>query len=172
MATDVGTILNSHKVTELSKETLENVKQKIIANMGFKKRNASMRSVNSLYVRTDGTGGALFGRKSFLAMEKGRKPGRVPRDFRHIIADWIVAKGITLYSTDGSKPRLSSVAYLIAESIRKRGTLLHQMTAFDDIYSGAVKQETRKLSEKIRLMLSSEVDYLHKEIANNPKYTA
>lgn len=166
MATNINTILNSHKVTELSKEALENLKQKIIANMGFHKRNASMRSINSLYVRANGVGGTLLGRKSFLAMEKGRKAGKVPRDFRQIIADWIVAKGITLYSTDGSKPRLSSVSYLIARSIKTRGTVLHQMAGFDDIFSTASKQEIEKLSEKINLILSSDVDYLHNQFAN------
>lgn len=167
MATDVSTILNSHVVRELTQETLDRVKLRIIQNMSAKARNASMRSVKSLSVKVDGTGGALYGISSFLAMEKGRKGGKVPRDFRRIIADWIVAKGISIYSNTGRKPRVSSVAYLIAKMIRERGTALHREGRFEDIYSRASVEETLKLSEKIRLLVSSGINYLHKDFANN-----
>lgn len=167
MATDVNTILNSHLVRELTQETLEKVKLRIIQNMGMKNRNVSMRSVKSLTIKVDGTGGALYGLSSFLAMEKGRKGGKVPRDFRRIIADWIVAKGISLYTNTGRRPRLQSVAYLIARKIKTSGTALHREGRFEDIYSRASIEETLKLSEKIRLLVSSGINYLHEDFANN-----
>lgn len=167
MATDVTTILNSHLVRELTQETLDNVKLRIISNMSAKRRNASMRSVRSLTVKVDGTGGTLYGLSSFLAMETGRKGGKVPRDFRRIIADWVVAKGISIYTNTGRRPRVSSVAYLIARKIKTQGTALHREGRFEDIYTRASNEETLKLSEKIRLLVSSGVDYLHKDFANN-----
>lgn len=169
-ATNIDTILNSHKVREYTQEALERVKATIIANMGGKARNASGRSVNSLLVKVDGTGGGLYGSKSFWAMEKGRKAGRVPAGFRQIIADWIVAKGITIYPPKGyrgKKSPLQAVSYLIAKKIREQGTGLHRRNEFQDIFSRVSKDETEALANKIRIYVASGIDYLHKDLAKN-----
>lgn len=58
---------------------LENVKAKIANQMAANNRNASGRSVASLTVEVTGNIGVLWGSKSFLAMEHGRKGGKVPK---------------------------------------------------------------------------------------------
>lgn len=168
MVSEAQAILRAHRVKELTKESLENVRQRIIANMGAKKRNASMRSVKSLSVRMTEVGGTLYGLSSFLAMEKGRKGGKVPRNFQDIIASWIVAKGISLYSNapSGRQPTVKRVSYLIARSIQQKGSRMHRNGQFQDIFSKASKDEVTKLSDKIMLLAASNIDYLHTDLAN------
>ena len=75
---------------------LENVRQKVAQAMADYGRNASGRSVGSLTVSVNGNVGTLFGSKSFLAMERGRAGGKVPKGFVAIIKQWIIDKGISV----------------------------------------------------------------------------
>lgn len=168
MVSEAQAILRAHRVQKYTKEALENVKSRIISNMSAKKRNASMRSVKSLTVETTGVGGTLYGLRSFWAMETGRKGGKIPRNFRDIIADWIIAKGISIYSNSltGRRPTVKSAAGYIAWTIKNKGTKLHREHRFEDIFSKASRDEVNTLSDKIMLLAASNIDYLHTDLAN------
>lgn len=170
MPSEIEMILNSHKVSEWTRQTLEAVKLDIIRNMGLHGRNASGRSVASLDVKINGIGGTLYGLSSFLTMETGRKGGRVPKGFQQIIADWIVAKGIPLRAQATLKGRtyqslLHSTAFLIARKIRQSGTMLHRNGHKQDIFSKSALAEVDRLAERMNLSAASCVDYLNKEFA-------
>ena len=81
-------------IQEIIKQHLENVKTKITNQMAANDRNASGRSVASLTVEVSDNVGVLWGSKSFLAMEHGRKGGKIPKGFVGIIRQWIIDKGI------------------------------------------------------------------------------
>lgn len=65
-------------VQEILTRHLENVKSKVAQAMADNNRNASGRSVASLRVEVSGNVGTLYGSKSFLVMERGKKPAKCP----------------------------------------------------------------------------------------------
>lgn len=144
---DISRILTSH---------LLRVKQGIAANMMQHGRMASGKSVASL--RTEQTGDlrmALTGGPQWATMQKGRKAGKVPRNFRDIIKDWIRAKGI---SVSGGQKGLNSAAYLISRSIMKKGTRLYQRHGHDDIYDSVIEKEFNALTNDAINVVGAEID--------------
>lgn len=145
---------------EILTKHLENVKAKITQTMAYYNRNASGRSVGSLTISVDGNVGILYGSPSYLVMERGKKPGRVPFGFRDIIKDWIIAKGISVTPIP-SKRRdtkytphergLNSLAGAIAYKIMKEGTKLHRDNGYNDIYTTAVREELKAMGDEMAL---------------------
>lgn len=143
------------QITEIIKRHLENVKSKIASQMSANNRNASGRSVASLIVEAAGNTGTLYGSKSFLAMERGRKGGRVPKGFVGIIKQWIIDKGISVAPIPSKTRRailspdergLRSMAGAIAHKIMKEGTRLYRNGGYNDIYTSAVNEELELLA--------------------------
>lgn len=159
-------------VQEMLQRHLENVKARVAQAMADNSRNASGRSVASLQVVVSENVGTLYGSKSFLVMERGKKPGKVPFGFRDIIKQWIVDKGISVTPIP-SKRRvtkytpyergLNSLAGAIAYKIMKEGTKLHRDNSFNDIYTTAVQEELAALSEEMMLFAADSIA----EINNN-----
>lgn len=142
------------QITEIIKRHLENVKAKIASQMAANNRNASGRSVGSLIVEASGNVGTLYGSKSFLAMERGRKGGKVPKGFVGIIKQWIIDKGIAVAPIPSKTRRailspdergLRSMAGAIAHKIIKEGTRLYRDGGYNDIYTTAVRDELQAL---------------------------
>lgn len=134
---------------------LENVKTKIANQMAANNRNASGRSVSSLTVEVTGNIGTLWGSKSFLAMEHGRKGGKVPMGFVGIIRQWIIDKGISVAPIPAKTNRailspeergIRSMAGAIAHKIMKEGTRLYRDGGYNDIYTTAVNEELELLA--------------------------
>ena len=75
-------------------QEMELLKRNIQSRMIEERINASGRTMKSLTVQTSEFGGILFGSSVFLNLQRGRKPGAVPRNFVEIIKNWIEAKGI------------------------------------------------------------------------------
>ncbi len=148
------------QVSDILKRHLENVKATIAKQMEANQRNASGRSVASLKVDVNGNVGTLFGSKSFLVMERGRKGGKVPKGFYGIIRQWIIDKGIAVAPIPSKTNRailspdergLRSLAGAIAHKIMKEGTRLHRDGGFNDIYTTAVNEELELMSEEFIL---------------------
>jgi hypothetical protein len=139
------------------RDCLESVKERIKRNIEDKGRTASGGTASSLSVSFGNLGGTLYGSSSFLAIQRGRKGGRVPRGFVGIIRQWIIDKGISVrpvpvkrkskYS-DEERAQLSA-ARAIAYTIMKNGTSLYRRGGYDDIYDTAIEEETDKLRPKL-----------------------
>jgi len=136
---------------------LEVVKQKITSAMAAHKRNASGRSVASLNVQSQDFIGALWGSKSFWAMERGRKGGKVPYKFIDIIKQWIVDKGISVKPIPAKRASakhspyergLNSFAGAVAYTIMKKGTKLHRDHGYNDIYTTAINEELEAMAKE------------------------
>ena len=125
------------------RECLEAVSERIKRNIDEKGRTASGATAASLEVSVGNLGGTLYGSRSFLAIQRGRKGGKVPRGFVGIIRQWIIDKGIS-----EERAQLSA-ARAIAYSIMKNGTSLYRRGGYDDIYDTAIAEETEKLRPKL-----------------------
>lgn len=123
---------------------LEKIKQGIVANMAAQHRTVTGRSVASLVIEpTLSNGMALYGGPQWASMQSGRKPGKVPYNFREIIKDWIKAKGISI---DGGEKGLNTAAFLISRHIMKHGTRLYQHNGNEDIYDSLIEKEFANMS--------------------------
>lgn len=150
------------EVSRMLTEALEGVKAAIIQNMSSKRRNASGRSVRSLRVEVLGNIGYLWGSRSFMTMETGRKGGRVPKGFHKIIEQWIRDKGISVYATSTNpEANIRSAAYLIAKKIAREGTTLYRRGGNEDIYSKASLDAFSKLSENLLIRVGSDITKLN-----------
>lgn len=147
-------------VQEMLAQHLENVKNKVIAAMEANSRNASGKSVASLQVVVSGDVGTLYGSKSYLVMERGKKPGKVPYRFQDIIKQWIIDKGISVTPIPAKTKNvkytpyergLNSMAGAIAYKIMKEGTSLFRSGGYNDIYTTAVKEELEALANELVL---------------------
>ena len=110
--------------------------------------NASGRTSASLHVVAGDGVVEVWGRPAFGTVEHGRRAGRVPRNFRAIIARWITNKGISVQPVevkrvtdrDGHTRALLRMAGAIAWKIRTEGSRLHREGGRKDIYTPAVQR--------------------------------
>lgn len=145
------------QVKKYIRETLEIVDKRIKANIDSHGRTASGRTAKSMVIEDTEWGGKLVGSGSFLAMERGRKGGRVPYGFRDIILEWIKDKGIQVAVTPAKRASKysdleraqRSAAGAIAYTIMTKGTRLHRTGGFDDILTTVIAEEMTKLRPKI-----------------------
>lgn len=158
------------QVSDILKRHLENVKANIAKQMEANHRNASGRSVASLTVEVAGNVGTLYGSKSFLAMERGRKGGKVPKGFYGIIRQWIIDKGIAVSPIPAKTNRailspeergLRSMAGAIAYKIMKEGTRLHRDGGYNDIYTSAVNDELKLLYQEVIGMTAQSITQIN-----------
>lgn len=157
-------------IKDIVQRHLEAVKAGIAQQMAQQGRTASGKSVASLEVSADENGGTLSGASSFSTMEHGRGPGSVPKDFKSIIRDWIIAKGISyqdLIPKNGTPEQgLSRLSGAIAYSIMKNGTKLYRDKGYNDIYDSVIAEELEKIAEETVGVFDAEVDSLHQEETN------
>ena len=158
-------------IKDIVQQHLDNVKAGIAQRMAQQGRNASGRSVASLNVVATDDGGSLEGSSSFLAMENGRGPGKVPYDFVSIIRDWIVAKGISyqdMIPKNGTPEQgLKRLSGAIAYSIIKNGTKLYRDNGYNDIFTSVLEEEMEKMSNEIAGVYDLAVDALHNDNKDN-----
>lgn len=152
---------------------LENVKTKITQAMADQGRNASGKSVASLQVSVNGDVGILYGSKSFLVMERGKKPGKVPYGFRDIIKQWIIDKGISVAPKPAKSGKskyslqeraLNSFAGAVAYKIMKEGTRLYRDNGYNDIYTSAVNEELRELNKELLLTTAESIAEINESL--------
>ena len=156
---------NAHvAIKGLILDTLENIKSDIRRNMSAYERNASHkseRSLNSMVsYNNNGYVGTLSGSKSFQFMERGRKRGKVPRNFQDIIYKWMIDKGLSVQTNTkrGYKPEswekaMKRAARAIAWNIHQEGTSLYY-AGEQDIYKSSFETRSKELSQKASKLLS------------------
>lgn len=164
METSVRNIVSSH---------LNAIKDGIALRMEQMGRNASGSTVRSMVVNTSDSGGTLEGSKSFMYLEHGRGPGKVPKGFYEIIKDWVVAKGISyqdMIPKNGTPEQgLARLSGAIAHSIITKGTRLYRDNEYNDIYSSLIEQEVELLSKEAAGIFETEVEKLQEIELDNDK---
>ena len=145
---------------------LENLKQRIIANIQANKQTTSGRTAASFFVEPTENGIALKtsqGNIMFQTLETGRKPGKIPLNFTHMIWQWIIDKGISVkpinyirQASENWQPMYSpqergelSLAGAIAHKIKTEGTELFQKGGRKDVYSNEIPKTITEIKTKI-----------------------
>lgn len=118
--------------------------------------NASGKTSRSLRVVVSDTAGTLYGRKFFQGVETGRAGGKVPKNFRAIILQWMEDKGV--HAEDGNDGRM---AYLIARKIAKMGTSLYRRGGRNDIYSQEIPKTTENLNKRFSELITTTIHNIH-----------
>ncbi len=164
MATD----FQKDAVSVLLREELETLKQRIITNMRNANEVASGRTIKSMHVTADMTGGTLFGRSPFGTLETGRKAGKVPYGFRDIIYRWMQDKGIHAapkpyvrggqHKYDPQQRGDLSMASAIAYTIRTKGSKLYRNGGRADIYSNVIPDTIKRIGDRIMSLIHTSID--------------
>ena len=150
-------------------EELENLKQRIIANMVAAKAVATGNTIRSLHVVPRPFGATLESqqRMPFGVLETGRRAGKVPMGFGEIIYRWMQAKGI--HSTRVQKPKNPwivqtrddqeradrSMAYAIATTIRKHGSSLYRAGGRDTIYTKEIPVTIERVQKRLGMLVQA-----------------
>lgn len=151
---------------------LENVKSYIQFQMEAYGRNASNKHVDSLQVEASAGYGVLTGLESWNYIETGRKGGKVPYNFRSIIYQWSIDKGISIdaipYKREGEHKYTPEergrwkFAGAVAHKIMMSGTALFRSGVREDIYSSAINRECQSILNESRLRIGEIISNINR----------
>lgn len=166
----MATIFNSAQIIS---EHLYNLKAFIEFQMDAYGRNASGKHVRSLQVEASAGYGSLSGLWSWNVMETGRGGGRVPRNFRNLIYQWSIDKGISIeaipYKRGGEHKYTPeergrwAFAGAVAHKIMTSGTALFRSGVREDIYSSAINREVESILQEHTLRVSDIISNINRE---------
>ena len=117
------------EVSDILQDELEILLKEIIRQHEAAGQVVSKKTRDSFKVEVSDNRGELIGASYAGVLEKGRKPGKVPKDFTDILLRWMAAKGIA--PSDAGQAEI--MANALKWKIIKEGT---------DLYTG---KETRKV---------------------------
>lgn len=160
-------------IQEILQRHLEHLKSVIIDRIAENNRNVTGRTAASLTINVSGNRGSLTGSGSFLAIERGRRAGKVPYNFVGIIKEWIINKGIS-YKPIPSKRKnvkytpmergLNSFAGAVAYKIMKEGSRMHRDSLYNDIYTTAVNEELEAIASELVITSAQSIADINKDL--------
>ena len=164
-----NTIIDGAAVGQILTEELTSLKAVITNNIRAAGEWASGKTAASMEVHVTGMTGELTGRRAFGTLETGRRPGRIPRNMRDIIYEWMQAKGIhadPMPYVRGGKHKYPnaqvrgdmSMAGAIAYTIKTRGTLLYREGGRNDVYSQAIPEAVARINARLGGIFKAIVD--------------
>lgn len=176
---------SNHKEKQLSiiGDEFDSLMKRIITNHVNAGQVASGRTKRSLRKVLSGEGGEVLGRAYFGVLETGRKPGGVPKGFRHIIRQWMKDKGIVANPipyvrkpSDKWKPKYTpqergdmSLAGAIAYRIKNEGTRLYRDGGRDDIYSNEIPITIENILDRVLAVFAEDVESININSINEDK---
>lgn len=131
--------------SEIVVRELQDLAQRIADNIARNGQTASGKTARSLEVKEGSDEVSLLGRKAFHTMETGRRGGGVPRNFRAILYQWSLDKGIS-FDTDRER---RSFAFLLARKIQNEGTQLFRDGGRADVYSNEIPKTINNIARKL-----------------------
>jgi hypothetical protein len=145
---------------EILREELEQLKSDIIKHQEDAGKMVSGKTAAGYEVAVESDRhGWLEGYPYVGVLETGRKPGKVPKDFKEIIRRWILAKGLQ-YQDDRD---LNRMAASIAWVIHKEGTVLHRTGKREDIFGTPLKDFSGRLARRLSVFYASQIsDQIYK----------
>ena len=132
----------SQEIRQILLEELEDLRQRIIENMGRADQIVSGKTRDSLQVNVRELSGVLTGRQAFATLENGsrpwsRPPKRTPKWFADLIGEWIDAKGLDLNQ------------WAVAHTIIHKGSKLYRTGGRADIYSPGIQTTMDRIGDRI-----------------------
>ena len=173
-----NTVIGGAGVTQILTEELTSLKAVITNNIRAAGEWATGKTAASMQVQVTGMMGELMGRRAFGTLETGRRPGRIPRNMRDIIYEWMQAKGIHAdpmpyvrpgrhkYPTAQMRGDMS-MAGAIAYTIKTRGTLLYREGGRNDIYSQAIPEAVARINARLGGIFKATIESQIKSNLNN-----
>lgn len=149
---------------------LEQLKERIVANMRAADAVATGKTIRSLHVVEENDGAALVSDSEmpFGVLETGRRSGKVPAGFQRIIYEWMMAKGVhgepIPYKTNREHRYTPqergdrSLAFLIARKIRRDGTSLFRRGGRTDIYTQEIPKAVEEAERTITAIVGAYVE--------------
>lgn len=149
----------SEEIRQILLEELEDLRRRIIENMGKADQIVSGKTRDSMQVSVQGNAGVLTGRQAFATLETGsrpwsRKPKRTPRWFADLIGEWIEDKGLDLNK------------WAVAHTIIHEGSKLYREGGRADVYSPELQPTIDRIGE--RILGQYEVLVTNRLIINKP----
>lgn len=152
-------------IADILRELGESAVTQIRSNMAAAGQNATGKTSESLTVSATEQRLTITGRQAFWTLERGRGPGRTPKNFRQIIAAWIVAKGLPLQlkpikretGRDAYTRALLAAAGAIAWNIHKQGTKLYREGGRNDIYTPVLEELENKIVARLVPAFDAEI---------------
>ena len=132
----------SQEIRQILLEELEDLRQRIIENMGSADQIVSGKTRDSLQVNVRDLSGVLTGRQAFATLETGsrpwsRKPKRTPKWFADLIGEWIDEKDLDLNQ------------WAVAHTIIHKGSKLYRDGGRADIYSPEIQKTMDRIGDRI-----------------------
>lgn len=132
----------SEEIRQILREELEDLRRRIIENMGSADQIVTGKTRDSMQVSVEGNAGVLTGRQAFATLETGsrpwsKKPKRVPKFFADLIGEWIDAKGLDLNK------------WAVAHTIIHKGSKLYREGGRADIYSPELQKTIDRIGDRI-----------------------
>ena len=132
----------SQEIRQILLEELEDLRQRIIANMGTADQIVTGKTKDSLQVNVRELSGVLTGRQAFATLENGsrpwsRPPKRTPKWFADLIGEWIDAKGLDLNQ------------WAVAHTIIHKGSKLYRTGGRADVYSPEIQRTMDRIGDRI-----------------------
>lgn len=117
-------------------------------------QQASGNTISSLEKRNVyNTGGQLWGNSYIGVLERGRKPGKVPKDFIDILKRWAGSKGISF--TD--EKQFNLWANGVKWKIIKEGTSLYRSGKTEDIFTTPISDFKDRLAKRLQSQMTIEL---------------
>ena len=132
----------SEDIRQILREELEDLRKRIIENMGKADQIVTGKTRDSMQVEVRDNMGVLTGRQAFATLETGsapwsKKPKRVPKWFADLIGEWIDRRGLDLNQ------------WAVAHSIIRKGSKLYRSGGRADIYSPEIQKTMDRLGDRI-----------------------
>lgn len=141
------------QVSDILRNELEQLKSDIIRRHEEAGQVASGRTRAAFEVRVSDYNGQLLGNSYVRVLERGRRGGKVPYDFKDILLRWAAAKGI--YFANNTEAR--RWAWFVTQKIRREGTALYRSGQTVDIFTTPIADFTERLSKQLAAGYRSEI---------------
>ena len=141
------------QVSDILRSELEHLKADIIRRHEEAGQVASGRTRASFEVRVSDSNGQLLGNSYVGVLERGRRAGKVPYDFKDILLRWAEAKGIFFANNTDAK----RWAWFVTQKIRQEGTTLYRSGQTVDVFTTPITDFTERLSKQLTAEYRSEI---------------
>jgi hypothetical protein len=141
------------QISDILSKELEQLKADIIRRHEEAGQVASGRTRASFEVKVSDSNGQLLGNSYAGVLERGRRGGKVPYDFKDILLRWAEAKGI--YFANNTDAR--RWAWFVTQKIRREGTALYRSGQTVDIFTTPIDEMTERLAKKLAGLYTNEI---------------
>lgn len=140
-------------VQDILAEEMQLLKADIIVRHEQSGQVASGKTKASFETNIDAFTGQLLGANYVGVLERGRKPGGVPKDFIDILQRWAQAKGISF----PSEKQFNLWANAVKWKMIREGTKLYRSGQKQDIFDTPIENFNKRLPIRIMNYYESEL---------------